>query len=455
MLRMILLLSTILVSSQQDFDNLTNRIHRTLSSRPAELKVVFEPGTYRFRDDHVNLYGEKYPETRLVFEGNGAVLVGTAPEYSFTNFYPLDRIVEVVDESAKLCRIKTRKRLPGPGKLLIQVTSWYRLFTGSVKEIKGGYIFFTVDDLQRSGLSYNINGDRSYGKKSPRFRLVREVAATDPVSTAAFKFTDCAFKSVVISGFTFERNTGGRSEYAKDCLIRFYKNDLDEAEVQGCTFRSLGSDVIHIAYTDGVAVRDCRFEDCFRIGVLSYNHSGKTVIRNNVFERMDLGAEGYACVVCAGSDYEICENRFIDYGNCAIRAGLHYSEEMKFPSSGLIEKNEIFQTAPYRKRAPLDLLMDTGAIYVCTQNKSLVIRNNSIHDISGPYDNRGIFCDDGTVNTVIENNEIVRIGNSYCIDLRMAKSVETRSDSKIRKVNVGNRMSNNRTDGKIRFENRD
>jgi hypothetical protein len=120
---------------------------------------------------------------------------------------------------------------------------------------------------------------------------------------------------------------------------------------------------------------------------------------------------------------------------------------------------DIKATTDFAKRAEMmhqaeDILMDTGAIYVYTQNASLEIRNNYIHDISGPYDNRGIFCDDGTVNTVIEGNTVLRIANSYCIDLRRALSVETRSDSHIRKVNVGNRLGKNRTDGKIRFEQR-
>ena len=98
--------------------------------------------------------------------------------------------------------------------------------------------------------------------------------------------------------------------------------------------------------------------------------------------------------------------------------------------------------------------MDTGAIYVYTQNTSLEIRNNFIHDISGPYGNRGIFCDDGTVNTYIHDNRVERISNSYCIDLRRVQSVETRPDSKIRRVNVGNRIEKNQVDGRIRFEQR-
>ena len=135
-------------------------------------------------------------------------------------------------------------------------------------------------------------------------------------------------------------------------------------------------------------------------------------------------------------------------------AGLHFTAPMKYPASGIIERNEIFQTDSYRKEAPQNLLMDTGAIYVYTQNTSLEIRYNDIHDISGPYDNRGIFCDDGTVNTYIHDNRVTGIANSYDIDLRRVLSVETRPDSQIRRVNVGNRIEKNQVDGKIRFEQR-
>ena len=76
--------------------------------------------------------------------------------------------------------------------------------------------------------------------------------------------------------------------------------------------------------------------------------------------------------------------------------------------------------------------------------------------IGGGYgDNRGIFCDDGTVNVSILNNRVLRIRNSYCIDLRRVASVEKDPRSAIRKVNVGNRMEGNVIDGRVRFVNRD
>ena len=454
MLSLFACLVSILIASQADFDRLEQDLKKELQRRPDEVTVTFRPGSYRFKDNHLYLYGVDCPGTRLVIKGNGAVLEGTAPGREVSPFYRADRIVEIVDAEKKLCRIRTRRRLPGEGELSIQITSWFRVFSGPVTEIKGRYLYFTAEYLERSGLAYNINGDLTFGKQFPRFRLIREQEAQGPVSSVAFNFTASNFREVDISGFIFSGNAGRPITDPMNFLLRFYACKADRFSVWECVFQSIRSDVIRIAYTDGVEVRNCRFRDCSRTGVLSYNHSARTNVVANVFERMGLDAEVTPCVKCQGADYLISENRFVDYGCCAVMAGVHFSEEMKYPSSGVIERNEIYQTEAYRKEAPQNLLMDTGAIYVNTQNAALEIRGNSIHDISGPYANRGIFCDDGTVNTYIHDNSVLRVDNSYCIDLRRVLSVETRADSKIRRVNVGNRMEKNKVDGKIRFEQR-
>ena len=454
MLRILLSLTTLLVSSQEDFDSLPGALRRTLAQKPETVRVVFEPGTYVFRDDHINLYGLDCPGTDLTFEGNGAVLTGTAPTIESGPFYRMDRLVEVVDKASGRCRIRTWKRLKGEGRLYIQITSWFRTFTAPVTEIKGRYMYFTLEDLQKTGLTYNVNGDFSYGKQLPRFRLLRIREAPGDVSTALFQFTGCSFRSLTLSNLVIDRNAGGRTEYAKDCAIRFYRSTFGQAKVQGCTFRSLQSHVIHIIYTDNVEIQGCRFEECQRIGIRSFNHSARTGVHDCIFVGMDRMQENSPCVQCQGTDYRVFGNRFVDFGNCAIRLGVHFTEDMEYPSSGIVENNEIYQTAEYNSAAPMNLLMDTGAIYVGTQNTSLTIRNNYIHDISGPFDNRGIFCDDGTVNTTITGNRVQRVANSWCIDLRRDLSIETRSDSRVRRVNVGNQVKDNQVDGRIRFEQR-
>lgn len=449
----ILLLTSIFVSSQKEFDTLQQRIEKELSTHPAELTINLAPGHYRFSDGHIHLYGQNCPETALSFMGEGAIVEGVASDIKKTDFFQLSRPVDVVDADRKLCRIRTKKRLYGKGKPYVQITSWFTMYTAPVTEIKGGYIYFTVENLARNGLGYNINGDMSYGKSKPRCRLL---LVQDPsVQVTAFlQLTACTFRNVSLAGITFERNTGGRTEYGKDCLIRFYRNTLENAFISNCTFRSLESDVIQIIFTDGVEIRNCRFEDCSRKGIFSYNPSARTKVVGCFFERMGLSGDNDPCVCCRGTDYLISGNCFVDFGNCAIQVGVHYTEEMTHPSIGLIEHNQIYQTDAYRKQGAKSLLMDTGAIYVTTQNTSLEIRNNWVHDISGPFDNRGIFLDDGSINVSVHDNLVYNIANSYCIDARRVRWVETHEKTKISRVNLNNYIGGNTVDGRVRFETR-
>ncbi|MBO6082989.1 MAG: hypothetical protein J6P46_08230 [Bacteroidales bacterium] len=147
-----LLLVTILVSSQADFDRLQQDVQKELVRKPPELKVVFRPGVYSFKDNHLSLTRkEDSPDTRLILEGNGARLVGAAPEIAMTPFYRADRLVEVMDAEKKLCRIRTKKRLEGKGCLYVQVTSWFRLFTGRLPQSRDGTCILRSRNLNAPG----------------------------------------------------------------------------------------------------------------------------------------------------------------------------------------------------------------------------------------------------------------------------------------------------------------
>ena len=150
----------------------------------------------------------------------------------------------------------------------------------------------------------------------------------------------------------------------------------------------------------------------------------------------------------------IHDNVFENFSYGAIGVGSFYMDRIPASASGIIENNEIYCTQAFLKR-PARLLMDSGAIYAWTINKDVTIRNNSIHDIGGYGENRGIFLDDGTVNVSVIGNRIRNVWNYYCIDLRLCPEVEKNPLSRIRRVNVGNRMEGNDVDGKVRFENRE
>ena len=121
--------------------------------------------------------------------------------------------------------------------------------------------------------------------------------------------------------------------------------------------------------------------------------------------------------------------------------------------SSVIEDNEIYQTPEFRK-APSRTLMDSGAIYLGTISQGQVVRNNYIHDIVGATDNRGIFLDDGAVHAEVYGNLVIGIANSYCIDSRRTRWVETHPRTRIDRVNVDNYIGENWVDGPVRFETR-
>ena len=103
------------------------------------------------------------------------------------------------------------------------------------------------------------------------------------------------------------------------------------------------------------------------------------------------------------------------------------------------------------REPPMRSLIDGGAIYVWTQNKDLLIRDNYIHDIAGPHGNRGIFGDDGVVNLHICDNTVLRVKDSYAIDVRRVHRVGRRKNSAIRRVNVGIVVRGNTYDGRLRL----
>ena len=177
-------------------------------------------------------------------------------------------------------------------------------------------------------------------------------------------------------------------------------------------------------------------------------------IRGNRFSDTGYMMDNDLCIDGQASGMWIHGNEFVNFSYGAIGVGAYYMSPIPASSSGVIEDNELYCTPDFLAR-PARLLMDSGAIYTWTINKDITIRNNYIHDIGGYGWNRGIFCDDGTVNVSIIGNRIRNIRNSYCIDLRLCKDVEKHPLSRIRRVNVGNRLENNDVDGKVRFENRD
>lgn len=122
-------------------------------------------------------------------------------------------------------------------------------------------------------------------------------------------------------------------------------------------------------------------------------------------------------------------------------------------SGGIVEYNHIWYDNEHFNNAWKYTIMDSGAIYLWTQNCNAVVRYNYIHDYTGMRQNRGIYCDDGAKGFIIYGNVIINVPNCHAIDSRRVAGTETakKKVSKSIRNNIDNVIMYNVTDGTINF----
>ena len=456
------------VSDQSGFDALSTRLHQALKGKD-DIQVVFLPGVYYFRENHLAIGNVQRPDLTLSFRCQGAVFVPAEgnekswndmfvdPETleSLELFTPLKQVrrrPEIVNRQTGLCRVRTREEAVPKGKaedLYLVLTQWFTAQVYPVERIERGSIYFRSEKVTSDGNPWtDPDSDYRFGKVLPRYVLYRPSSAPSGshrgTSSRFLTVSGSTFKAFSFKGARFVGNGG------KDCLIQFYGVDTEGIEMSGCQFEHLHGNAVQVQHTARFNFHHNLLSGLWRTGIIIDYYSPEAVIADNRFEDIGLLMMQDFCIIARGSDFRISGNGFRDFTYSAIGIGTHYRERIPASSSGVVERNELSCTDGFNR-----YLMDSGAIYVWTSNKDVTIRDNYIHDIGGYKDNRGIFCDDGTVNVKILNNKILRIKNSYCIDLRRVASVETDPQSYVKRTNVGNRLAGNTVDGKVRFENRD
>ena len=484
------------IRSQEEFDRLGNTLAGALKGGFSEINVRIAKGVYYFRELHLQLLNYSCPGTVVVLDGGGATFIGSGEDlllkrrkkgrytasydaYDWRHgvveterladvppFGPLRRAlgpVEIVDAKAGLCRFAASEQAQRhPERMFVRLTSWYLAMMYPVEKIADGYVWFRASDLSRNGAFYNVEGDRSYGGTLPKYQIVNspeaDVCWADGRLRAARKgeyhicrasqflqIGDCKFKSLEIRNFQFLGNSDLR-----EVMMHVYRTTGD-IHLHDCTFRGIRNHVVSVSGTKAVRITDCRIEGCYRGFFRDYEDASGSRICRNTFRNNQLLFNNFMDVICRGKDFLVSENIFSDFSYSAIGIGTHFASEAKPVASGVVEKNEIFYSDAFRKE-PSRTLMDSGAIYCWTGCAGVIIRDNYIHDYTGGKDNRGIFGDDGTCNVTVSGNRILRIGNSFCIDFRRVESVETRADSRHKKVNTGIKMYDNTVDGTVRFE---
>ncbi|MBP5690288.1 MAG: right-handed parallel beta-helix repeat-containing protein [Bacteroidales bacterium] len=498
--------TVISINDQASFDRMETTLKEALKGPDAVIEIRIGGGTYYFGEEHISLKGYQYPDKTIRISGSGTRIVAKGRNFKVTGrkknrfavaeetfdwnnmyldskFRPVQFApdgfkraateVSVLDSGTKLCKLSLNEELNPSvaGSGYIAITQWYRCGVYRIVKVEGKDVFFVADDLKVSSYSYSVNWDWNYGKSLPRYRLINcgsKVSVWDGRltypkkgiihrcdATVFLSVKDSSLGGLYVSGLEFAGNADNRSQWDRDAIILLFRSRLGPCAVADCTFKNIKSSCIDIYRVDNVKVSGCIFSDCYRSCVTSDEYCSDTQVCSNLIQNSGLCMNNVSAIECRGSNFLIRDNRIVDFGYCAIRAGLHYTAEKQGDVTGEISRNEVYQTSSYYMSAPMNLLMDSGAIYITTQSDGIVIRDNSIHDINGPAQNRAIFLDDGACNVSVFGNKIRRTANSYSIDSRRVASIETHPSSKIRTVNVGNRIHDNDVDGEIRFETRE
>ena len=459
------------VDTQQDFETLGRKVDAAVKSGAKEVDVVLAPKTFYFSRPLLNFNGKRWEEVSISLSGTGGATVITPAQETLRDTTPpsglmqCDRLIEVVDEGSKLCRLrlnKTQSRQLNTqisnfeSQWSIRITQWFKSLVYDVESIDRKWIYFRVPDLSynKSYGCYNVNLDYGYSHRwapgrevMPRFRL-ESAQGKEKMATRLLSLSNCRLAALQIEGVSFVGSGGG-----DDYLIKLNDVKADSLVVKGCRFSGIRCGVMQALDCENVRVKNNAFSLCHRYGVYA-GFCVNTVVTGNTFERMGLACTNSFCVRCSGKNYLVADNEFCDFGYGGIAMGTWWQTEKHTDETGVVERNHLYYTPAYMADWVKHSLMDSGAIYVLTQNDDVHIRHNNIHDYNGACDNRGIFCDDGASNMHIYDNTIRNISNSYSIDSRLTLNIETHENSKVRRVNVNNSIYNNDTDRPIRFEKR-
>ena len=273
--------SVIHIRNRQDFDLLQEKLDKAVFGGAEDISVVFTPGDYYFRHNHIKIYGKDWKNVRLTLSGNGARLLAEGPDLQAGDpwdgsapleshlvtldggwidfFGPVMQAtgpVGIVDASQKLCRIRCPSGFQAPGQTdgdaFIQLTRWYESRFYKISQIRGRWIYFVADDLEKvSSLGYNVNYDLLYGRKNPRFRLCNVSGTAAGISSGKLRLPAGSGKVHCCKAATFLSIHG--SNLGAIVLDGF--QFLGNAAIGDCPL--IG--VYHCSCSEGFKLKDCRF----------------------------------------------------------------------------------------------------------------------------------------------------------------------------------------------------
>lgn len=390
--------------------------------------------------------------------------------------YTADSLIEVVDRNNKLCALpykqinkisdaNTRDSYIKQGISYINVLQQFKSNYYKIEKIEDNKIFFICTDLvyDEKRDRYSINADYNFGKKMPMFRL-SNVGSSSAVQythdgivwpkkvksgyacpyTRFIKANKTKIRRLDISGISFIGNACNDND-VNDALI-YISNSPISVSINNCQFSQIYSNALYFSNGRYFNVSNCEFKDCWKYGVYA-NELEHAVISLNTFYNMGLEKSNNACIRCDAAYYEISHNLLENFGYNGICVGTWLGTKDLVPCAGKVKYNKLTFHKNYSMH-----LMDSGAIYLLTQQGDTHVEENEIDNYSGRYYNRGIFCDDGAYGFAIERNVIKNIKNSYCIDSRFVDLTNDARSKLTCPTNIKNKMIDNYIDGPIKFE---
>lgn len=456
------------IENQLHFNAIDESLTQAIKSGYKDVHISIGPGIYFYKENQLNRVNEQQPDVDISIEGEQAILIAAGIDYrngdtlkepispnatffdtSDMTYYDYwgkcqyaDDLVQIADISQRLCYLPFSKAENKDAKacrhLYISIPQWYKSKIYKVKEIKNGKIYFTTDYLEyihkRNREGYTINYDYLFGGGKTRFKLFDPTSAkwamyiknekTISNSKTIHECRSCRFlrmdhvsyRSFSISGIQFIGNYDGNNH-----LLSFVEAKTEKLLIHNCSFEGIKSRLVYAGETSNLSFLKNTIIRCSHNGIESTNSSENTIIADNFFSDCGDNMLQTFCVNCKGKNYYIARNRFKNFGYSAIGLGVWHGHQKGHESSGIVEHNEIWYDKDYLAHLEQYTLMDSGAIYLWTQNDDAQIRYNYIHDYGGVAENHGVFCDDGASHFKLYGNIIINISD-YSIDSRSCQA---------------------------------
>ena len=169
--------------------------------------------------------------------------------------------------------------------------------------------------------------------------------------------------------------------------------------------------------SEGILFADsCSFDNIKKNGIFVQN-SGCAEISNCFFKDIGHYGSNNFAIVGQGKTY-VGNCFFLDTNYGAINVGVVNAYSEADLKDYLIEYNSIFYSNEWVKVRQRLGFCDSGAIYIATNSKKTIVRNNRIHGVGGCGMNNAIYGDDGAYNLEIYCNIISGTQNGFDIDCR-------------------------------------